>query len=240
MGRPFSPDEARAIGSEMSAPTAVDLEPSVAADNRRVAPRTFLMLAATARCATGILAVRIRNVSQTGALIEGEELPPTGEPILLSRGETEIDGVVAWAAGNRRGVHFSQPVTVEAWRTGKPVALPPGQGRVDFIQAQVRSGQARSPAPAPAPEERWIDQLDARLGEELAFVQRLIEALGDQLVADAAILHRHGQVLQNIDLASQILGHLSRVMGSPERAAAVRAIGMEDLRARLTRHRSLG
>ena len=240
MARPFSLDEASAIGSEMSAPTAADFQPSLAADNRRVAPRTFLMLAATARCAGGILSVRIRNVSHTGALIEGEELPLAGEPILLSRGETEIDGVIAWAAGNRRGVHFSQPVAVEAWRTGKPVVPPPGQGRVDFIQTQVRGGQARPAAPAPAAAERWIDQLDTRLGEELAFVQRLIEALGDQLVADAAILHRHGQVLQNIDLASQILGHLSRVMASSERVEAVRAIGMEDLRARLTRHRSLG
>ena len=82
----------------MSAPTAVDFQASEDADNRRVATRTFLMLAATARCGTAILSVRIRNVSETGALIEGEGLPPVGEPIHLSRGDTEIDGVVAWAA----------------------------------------------------------------------------------------------------------------------------------------------
>lgn len=226
----------------MSAPLAADSQPSAAADNRRVAPRTFLMLAATARCAGGILSVRIRNVSETGAQIDGEGLPGAGEPIHLSRGETEIDGVVAWASGIRRGVHFSQPVAVESWRTGKPAMPPLGQGRVDLIQAAARAGLGGGPAaaPAPPPEERWIGQLDTRVGEELAFVQRLIEALGDELVADPAILHRHGQALQNIDLASQILGHLSRVMSAPERATAVRAIGMDDLRARLTRHRSLG
>ncbi|HEX5183754.1 MAG TPA: hypothetical protein VFW19_11465 [Allosphingosinicella sp.] len=209
-----------------------------------MAPRTFLMLAATARCGADVLSIRIRNVSETGALIEGDGLPPVGEPIHLSRGDTEIDGIVAWAGGVRRGVHFSEPVAVDTWRTGKPAALPPGQGRVDLIQAAARAGrgQAQRPAgaPAPAAEDRWVDQLDARLGEELAFVQRLIEALGDELVADHAILHRHAQALQNIDLASQILGHLSRVMLAPERKAAVRGIGMEDLRARLTRHRSLG
>jgi hypothetical protein len=217
---------------------AVDLEASAAADNRRVAPRTFLMLAATVRCAAGFLPARIRNVSETGALIEGENLPVAGEAVSLSRGETEIDGVVAWAAGIRRGVHFCQPVAVEVWRAGKPVA-PPSQGRVDLIQASVRAGRSPPPGPPPGAEERWVGQLDARMGEELAFVQRLIEALGDELVADPAILHRHSQALQNIDLASQIIGHLSRVMSAPERAAAVREIGMEDLRARLTR-RSLG
>ncbi|HEX4738598.1 MAG TPA: PilZ domain-containing protein [Allosphingosinicella sp.] len=225
----------------MSAPSAADFQPSAAADNGRVAPRTFLMLAATARCSGGILSVRIRNVSETGALIEGDGLPATGEPIHLSRGDTEIDGIVAWASGIRRGVHFSQPVAVDTWRTGKPAAPPLGQGRVDRIQAAVRAGDTprQKAAPPPAAEERWIGLLDSRLGEELSFVQRLIEALGDELVGDPAILHRHAQALQNIDLASQILGHLSRVMSAPERAEAVRGIGMDDLRARLTR-RSLG
>ncbi len=236
----------------MSAPTAADFQPSAAADNRRVATRTFLMLAATARCGSAILSVRIRNVSETGALIEGDGLPGTGEPIRLSRGDTEIDGVIAWSVGVRRGVHFDQPVAVETWRSGKPTMPVPGQSRVDLIQAKARARpaaaqvQAAVAAPAsappspPGPDGGWGSQLDARLGEELAFVQRLIEALGDELVGDHGILHRHANALQNIDLASQIIGHLSRVLSAPEREAAVRAIGMDDLRARLTRHRSLG
>jgi hypothetical protein len=224
----------------MSAPTAVEFQSPDSADNRRVAPRTFLMLAATARCGGRVAAVRIRNVSETGALIEGEGLPGSGETILLSRGETEIDAVIAWVSGVRRGIHFSRPVSVETWRAGKPVEPPPGQGRVDLIQAAARGGRGRGALSPPAAEERWIGQLDARLGEEIAFVQRLIEALGDELVADPAILHRHAQALQNIDLSSQVLGHLSRVLGAPDRVVAVRDIGMEDLRARLTRHGSLG
>ena len=224
----------------MSAPTAAEFQTSEAADNRRVAQRTFLMLAATARCGGQSLPIRIRNVSETGALIEGADLPVAGEEILLSRGETEIDAIVAWASGSRRGVHFSRPVAVDTWRAGKPAnALPASQGRVDLIQAAARSGRNAASLPPPPPEERWIDELDARMAEELAFVQRLVETLGDELVADPAIVHRHTQALQNIDVASQILGHLSRVVGAPDRAEAVRGIGMEDLRARLTRHRPL-
>jgi hypothetical protein len=223
----------------MSGPSAVDVQASDSADNRRVAPRTFLMLAATARWGGTFLPIRIRNVSETGALIEGEGLPQAGETIQLSRGETEVDGLVAWVSGVRRGVHFSQPVSADTWRAGKPIAPQPGQKRVDRIQASARAGKGADSLPQPAEPERWIGQLDCRVGEEIAFVQRLIEALGDELVADPAILHRHAQALQNIDLASQILGHLARVMSAPERADAVRAIGMEDLRARLTRHRTL-
>jgi hypothetical protein len=191
-------------------------------------------------CGSALHQVRIRNVSESGALIEGADLPAAGAEILLSRGETEIDAVVAWASGSRRGVQFSHPIAVETWRAGKPVgALPASQGRVDLIQAAARAGRSAAPAPAPPPEDRWIDELDARMAEELAFVQRLVETLGDELVADPAIVHRHTSALQNIDVASQILGYLSRVIGASDRADAVRDIGMEDLRARLTRHRPL-
>jgi hypothetical protein len=218
----------------------VDHASDSSADHRRVAPRTFLMLAATLSCGAAIYQVRIRNVSETGALIEGADLPVAGEEILLSRGETEIDAIVAWASGSRRGVHFSRPVAVDTWRAGKAAnALPASQGRVDLIQAAARSGRNAASLPPPPPEERWIDELDARMAEELAFVQRLVETLGDELVADPAIVHRHTQALQNIDVASQVLGYLSRVIGAPDRADAVRDIGMEDLRARLTRHSAL-
>lgn len=225
-------------GTDVSVPTAVDLESDSSADNRRVAPRTFLMLAATVSCGAAMYQVRIRNVSETGALIEGADLPAGGQEILLSRGETEIDAIVAWASGSRRGVHFSRPVAVDTWRAGKPATAPPAsQGRVDLIQAAARAGRPAAPLPAPAPEDRWIPELDSRMAEELAFVQRLVEGLGDELVADAEIVHRHAHALQNIDVASQILGYLSRVIGAHDRADAVRDIGMEDLRARLTRHR---
>ncbi|MDB5692347.1 MAG: PilZ protein [Alphaproteobacteria bacterium] len=226
----------------MPAPTAAENQASLAADNRRVAPRTFLMLAANAWSGGAYVPVRIRNVSETGALIEGAGLPPAGEPIQLNRGEAQIEGIVAWSTGSRCGVHFATPIAVDIWRAGKPAAAPPGQGRVDLIQAAVRAGAAAvasAALPSPAAEERWADQLDARLAEELGFVQRLVEALGDELVADPAILNRHVQALQNIDLASQMLGHLIRVIEASDRAEAVRAIGMDDLRARLTRHRSL-
>jgi hypothetical protein len=222
----------------MPAPTAAENQASLAADNRRVAQRTFLMLAANAWSGGAYVPVRIRNVSETGALIEGAGLPPAGEPIQLNRGEAQIDGVVAWSTGTRCGVHFATPIAVDIWRAGKPATAPAGQGRVDRIQAAVRAGApAASGASPPAPpaEERWADQLDGRLAEELGLVRRLVETLGDELVADPAILHRHAQALQNIDLASQMLGHLIRVIGASDRTDAVLAIGMDDLRARLTR-----
>ena len=105
-----------------------------------MAPRTFLMLAATVSCGAAIYQIRIRNVSETGALIEGADLPEAGQEILLSRGQTEIDAIVAWASGSRRGVHFSRPVAVDTWRAGKPATAPPiSQTRVDRIQAAPRA-----------------------------------------------------------------------------------------------------
>src|SRR3954467_7996020 len=90
--------EGNVNGTNVSAPPAVDLASDSSADNRRVAPRTFLMLAATLSCSAAMYQIRIRNVPETGARMEGADLPQVGEEILLSRGETEIDAVIAWVS----------------------------------------------------------------------------------------------------------------------------------------------
>jgi hypothetical protein len=78
-------------------------------------------------------------------------------------------------------------------------------------------------------------QLNARIAEELDYVSRLIESLGDQLAADPAILMKHSKVLQNMDLGNQILKHLAAIVAAEDPATEVATVGMSDLRARLTR-----
>jgi hypothetical protein len=66
-------------------------------------------------------------------------------------------------------------------------------------------------------------------------VQRLLEGLGDELIADLLLIQRHGKSLQSLDLVGQILGHVSAILRAEDKAAVVEEIGMEDLRARLKR-----
>ena len=208
----------------------------------RASPRTNLLLAATAQVGGRSLAVRIRNLSETGAMIEGAGLPDAGMPMVLMRGELHVSATVAWAAGGRRGIRFDGPTPVEEWTGGvKPRPLDctglRDQRRVDAIQAEARAGQGpdqRAPVPQPSPPAPLPD-LDKRLADELGYVQRLLENLGDELIKDLFLVQRHGQSLQSLDLVNQILGHVATILFAEDKAAVVEEIGMEDLRARLKR-----
>lgn len=209
----------------------------------RVAPRTNLLLAATAEVGGRSLPVRIRNLSETGAMVDGAGLPEAGMPLILMRGDLQVAATVAWAAGSRRGVRFGGPTPVSEWTGGKPRTIDctglRDQRRVDAIQAEARADPAsaralRSPEPA-APTPAVSPDLDKRLADELGYVQRLLEGLGDELIADLLLIQRHGKSLQSLDLVGQILGHVSTILRADDKAAVVEEIGMDDLRARLKR-----
>ena len=202
--------------------------------------RTNLLLTASIEFNGLTAQVRIRNVSETGAMIEGTHLPASGGRLWLKRANLQVAATVAWAGGGKAGIHFDDRVTVEAWGGGKPRPIELSglrdQRRVDALQHAIRAGLPIQPSEeAPAAPADNQDQLNARIAEELNYVARMIESLGDQLAGDAAILHKYSSSLQTLDLANQILSHLAGIVGSDEPCAKVAEIGMADLRARLTR-----
>ncbi len=232
---------ARAAKGRIDVGETGETEPAGSAEDR-VAPRTNLLLAATAEVGGRSLPIRIRNLSETGAMVEGAGLPEAGMPLVLVRGDLQVAATVAWVAGSRRGVRFAGPTPVSEWTGGKPRAIDctglRDQRRVDAIQAEARanplSGRALRSAEAPATHPVVAD-LDKRLADELGYVQRLLEGLGDELIADLLLIQRHGKSLQSLDLVGQILGHVSTILRSDDKAAVVEDIGMDDLRARLKR-----
>lgn len=174
--------------------------------------------------------VRIRNLSLMGAMIEGSGLPGQGKGVVLKRGSVEVRCTIMWDAGQKRGLRFAAPVPVESW-TGK-IGVSAGQQRVDAIQAAIRSGASLATQGPSAPPPPRVP-LEGRIAEELRQLRRIVEAIGDDLSGDLETLQRHGQSLQQLDRASQILGHLSEVIEASDKRAAVEAIAMSDLRARL-------
>ena len=127
---------------------------------------------------------------------------------------------------------------------GAPSHLRNAQARCDSIQAGIRAEQE-------APERRSIRRDDAppldpalvpcdnelrlRLAEELDYARRMLDAMGDELSGDMAIVMRHGVALQSIDIVGQMLGHIASVTRSSAPERAVERIGMCELKARLTR-----
>lgn len=211
--------------------------PVSAADPRP--PRKNLMLSAAIEADALKVAVRIRNLSEGGAMLDGPILPRPGTRLILRRAEIEVGARVVWQVDGRCGVAFDDSaVTVDEWVAGN---RPPsfdgqrGQARVDAIQDAVRRGTAPPPEPQAPSEGPSIADLGQRIVEEICHVRQLLDSLGEELVEDPHVVHRHLAVLQNLDRASQLLDHLGEVLSDEDPVGAARRIAMQDLRARLTR-----
>jgi hypothetical protein len=83
------------------------------ARNARTEPRYAVLLAGKAITTTDSLDVVIRDLSPSGAQIQGRVLPTLGKLLILRKGELEVSGRIAWREGNRAGVRFEQPLPAE-------------------------------------------------------------------------------------------------------------------------------
>jgi hypothetical protein len=203
------------------------------------APRKNLLLAAVIEADGLKVAVRIRNLSEGGAMLDGAVLPRPGARLLLRRAEIEVGATVMWQSGGKCGIAFdNSAVTVEEWVAGNRVASfegQRGQARVDAIQQAVRTGGALPPEPASSPAEPSPADLGMRVVEEIFNVRGLLDRLGEELVDDPSVMEHHLSALQNLDRASQILDHLGAVLSADDPIAAAQSVAMQDLRARLMR-----
>jgi hypothetical protein len=116
---------------------------------------------------------------------------------------------------------------------------PAHQREVDGLfaaaKAERASGKPSIFKPAPPRPQPSESQLDHRMAEELQVVRRRIEQIGDSLAADPMVVHRHSFALQSFDLMNQVLTHLTSVIESEDKEAAVERISLRDLKARLQR-----
>ncbi|WP_265562141.1 hypothetical protein [Sphingomicrobium arenosum] len=78
--------------------------------------------------------VRLRNISETGALIEGRISLPPGVGLLLDLGGAgTIFAHVSWSRGPQAGLHFEQPFNVTKLAESKP-QLVSGWDRPDYLK----------------------------------------------------------------------------------------------------------
>jgi hypothetical protein len=131
-------------------------------------------------------------------------------------------------------------VESERWQPAPNTARAGNQAECDAIAAAARADRARPSilregAAPPPPLEPTQDLTEERLAEEIDYARRLLEAIGDRLIADPIILNRHQTTLQSFDILGQLLGHLAKVAGSADKQEAINRIGMHELRARMNR-----
>jgi len=155
--------------------------------------------------------VTIRDLSPTGAMIEGAALPEPGTIFQLVRGTLIVHGLVAWTGSRRCGLQFSGTVDVSQWRY---YTTHVEQQRVDEIVRVVKAGAVPLPV-APRgersePDDRAISRQE--LPEDLRRVAGLLDQLGDSLAADPLVIERHGTALQNLDIAAQVIAAVREVV----------------------------
>lgn len=159
--------------------------------------------------------VFVRNLSVTGALVEGRRLPLAGDRVILYRDQHRVPASVIWASGNRCGLSFSAQVALDAMiKRPKPgTSSTPHQARIDAIQRALRENR---PVPSFDQSEAVVGAaaIGTKLADEISYAQRLIEAVNDTLSADAYMLSRYGVMLQQIDEAEQLLRKLARSLAS--------------------------
>lgn len=89
------------------------MDASNAPQNRR-SQRSNVLMAASVEFAGSTLAVKMRNLSEDGALIEAEAMPVEGSAVVFRRGELVVPGRVVWVRGNRCGIAFDEKLSPEA------------------------------------------------------------------------------------------------------------------------------
>lgn len=88
------------------------MDESIMHQNRR-SRRSNVLLAASIEASGASLAVKLRNLSTEGALIEGDDLPVEGSEVLFRRNELSVASRVAWVHGKQAGVAFKRPIAQE-------------------------------------------------------------------------------------------------------------------------------
>jgi hypothetical protein len=80
--------------------------------NRR-SRRSPVLLAASIEVDGVPVAVKLRNLSEEGALIESDRLPPEGSETYFQRNELRLRGRVVWVHGKYAGVAFDTPLKTD-------------------------------------------------------------------------------------------------------------------------------
>ena len=94
--------------------------------NRR-ARRSPVLLAASVEVAGVTTPVKLRNLSEEGALVEGDRLPLEGSTTFFERNELRVKSRVAWVHGNLAGLAFARPLQREQVLRNVPSPRPKHQ-----------------------------------------------------------------------------------------------------------------
>lgn len=118
---------------------------NISAGNR-TAKRARVLLSGRLETPNGEFAVRLRDISRKGALVECTTGPAAGTDVTFVRGKTRVPARVAWSGKDRLGLEFDdmideQEVLVQLKRRDPPLkheVLLPGRPPINGMSAKER------------------------------------------------------------------------------------------------------
>ena len=176
--------------------------------------------------------VVVRNLSESGALIDGKDLPTSGI-VSLVRGELSVEARVLRFEGRQRGLHFRQPIQLQKWL--------PHLALRDIVAASEDERGLDDLAALPDAHRRDMLPpvanlpIHARLAEELALLERKFGQILDAFADDPAILARHARSMTRLEAAQQLMARFADMLTAEDAVAAALKIADEDVRRRVLR-----
>ncbi|NUQ17766.1 MAG: PilZ domain-containing protein [Sphingomonas sp.] len=168
-----------AVPVEQPGPVVADNSRSSASDHRRAA-RHPLIWTGTLHLGHWRAAVRVRNISSTGAMIECTESIDVGaEPVLDLGDETSLSGTVQWVVGAQVGLKFHTPFDMRLLARSKPeiaAAAAPSPPEKWKRPAYLEAGDEKAQAQSDPWDPRWkrltVRQISHELHELEGFLKR--------------------------------------------------------------------
>lgn len=102
------------------------MDESSITQNRR-SRRSPVLLTATIDVAATPVTVKLRNLSEQGALIESDQLPPEGTETYFERKGSRLKSRIVWVQGKYAGVAFDTPLQPEELLRQVPAPKPKAQ-----------------------------------------------------------------------------------------------------------------
>jgi hypothetical protein len=134
-------------------------------DRKRRNKRSLVLLAAKVRTKGGEIEVRLRNLSQKGALLETDFPPKVGTELVFERGETNVKARVAWVSDHRFGIEFDTPIEESEVlvHVGRAKPMPTREPAPNFRRTGFRAGSL-SPGEAKI-AAAWVSAQGRALGD---------------------------------------------------------------------------
>jgi hypothetical protein len=134
----------KAAVSKLACDADIEVAPvePVAADNRK-ADRHPLIWSGELSYRSHRWAVRLRNISETGALVQCPGKLRVGSEVVLSLGNAgSLAACVSWVVGDHAGLQFAEIFDVGELSNCKPQVAPPTWLRPSYLQAHVAADSA--------------------------------------------------------------------------------------------------